>query len=74
MHTSISNINSVIEHYNHMSPISDNSQLDPKLKPNGNIQNLNMTTNEKSNLVSFLKTLSGTDVYINEKWADPFTN
>ena len=74
MHTSISNINSVIEHYNQMSPGSDNTQLDPRLKPAGNLQNLNMTVTEKSNLVSFLKTLSGTDVYTNEKWADPFVN
>jgi len=74
MHTSISNINSVIEHYNQMSPGSDNVQLDQRLKPGGNLQNLNMTANEKSNLIRFLKTLSGTDVYTNEKWADPFVN
>ncbi|PHS08246.1 MAG: cytochrome-c peroxidase [Kordia sp.] len=74
MHTSITDINSVIEHYNQMPPGSDNAQLDPRLKPAGNIQNLNMTTDEKSNLISFLKTLSGTDVYSNEKWADPFVN
>jgi len=74
MHTSISNINSVIGHYNQMSPGSNNAQLDPRLKPGGNLQNLNMTVDEKSNLISFLKTLSGTDVYTNEKWADPFVN
>lgn len=74
MHTSISNINSVIEHYNQMSLGSDNAQLDPRLKPGGNLQNLNMTVDEKSSLISFLKTLSGTDVYTNDKWADPFVN
>ncbi len=74
MHTSISNINSVIEHYNQIPTGSDNAQLDQRLKPGGNLQNLNMTNNEKNNLVSFLKTLSGTDVYTNEKWADPFVN
>lgn len=74
MHTSISNINSVIEHYNQMPQGSDNAQLDQRLKPGGNLQNLNMTNDEKNNLVSFLKTLSGTDVYTNEKWADPFVN
>ena len=74
MHTSISNINSVIEHYNQIPAGSDNAQLDQRLKPGGNLQNLNMTNVEKGNLVSFLKTLSGTDVYTNEKWADPFVN
>lgn len=74
MHTSISNINSVIEHYNQIPAGSDNALLDQRLKPGGNLQNLNMTITEKSNLISFLKTLSGTDVYTNEKWADPFVN
>jgi len=74
MHTSISNINSVIEHYNQMSPGSDNAQLDPRLKPGGNLQNLNMTANEIMSLTSFLKTLSGSDVYTNEKWSDPFVD
>jgi len=74
MHTGISNINLVIEHYNQIPASSDNIQLDQRLKPGGNLQNLNMTADEKSNLVSFLKTLSGTDVYTNEKWSDPFVN
>lgn len=74
MHTSITNINAVIEHYNQMPPAFDNPQLDPRLKPGGNLQNLNMTIDEKSDLVSFLKTLSGNDVYTNEKWSDPFVN
>lgn len=74
MHTSIPNINLVIEHYNQMPQGSDNAQLDPRLKPGGNLQNLNMTVDEKSNLIRFLKTLSGTDVYTNEKWTDPFVN
>jgi len=57
-----------------MSPGSDNAQLDPRLKPGGNLQNLNMTANEIMSLTSFLKTLSGSDVYTNEKWSDPFVD
>ena len=34
--------------------------------------NLNLTNNEKDALVAFLKTLTGTDVYINEIWSTPF--
>jgi len=74
MHTSINNITSVINHYNNISATSDNANLDPRLKPAGNLQNLNMTANEIVSLTSFLKTLSGSDVYSNEKWSDPFVN
>jgi len=74
MHTSITNITSVINHYNNIPAASDNANLDPRLKPAGNLQNLNMTTNEIASLTSFLKTLSGSDVYTNEKWSDPFVN
>jgi len=74
MHTSINNITSVINHYNNIPAASDNANLDPRLKPAGNLQNLNMTANEIASLTSFLKTLSGNDVYTNEKWSDPFVN
>jgi len=74
MHTSINNITSVINHYNNISATLDNANLDPRLKPAGNLQNLNMTANEIVSLTSFLKTLSGSDVYSNEKWSDPFVN
>jgi len=74
MHTSINNITSVINHYNNIPVASDNANLDPRLKPAGNLQNLNMTANEIVSLTSFLKTLSGSDVYTNEKWSDPFVN
>jgi len=29
---------------------------------------------EKANLVAFLRTLTGSNIYTNPKWADPFTN
>ncbi len=33
---------------------------------------LNLTNDEKEAVVAFLKTLTGTDVYTNEKWSNPF--
>ena len=75
MHSAIStDILAVIDHYD--SGISNTPNLDPRLTggPGGNGQNLQMTTTEKENLIAFLKTLSGTDVYTNEKWSNPFIN
>lgn len=75
MHSAIStDIMAVINHYD--SGITSTPNLDPRLNggPGGNGQNLQMTATEKENLVAFLKTLSGTDVYQNEKWSDPFIN
>ncbi len=47
--------------------------IDNRLRPNGNLQNLNLTDNEKAQLVAFLETLTGSNVYTDEKWSDPFT-
>lgn len=72
MHTGgFATIQAVIAHYDLMVN-SDNPNLDTRLKPGGNVQKLNMTQNEKNALEAFLLTLSGTDVYTNEKWSDPF--
>lgn len=72
MHTGgFNSIQGVISHYDIMLN-SANPNLDPRLQPGGNVQSLNMTQNEKNALEAFLLTLSGTDVYTNEKWSDPF--
>jgi len=63
----------VIEHYNTIPNNPDNTNLDNRLQGPGNqTQQLNLTTNEKNALEAFLKTLTGTDVYTNEIWSDPF--
>ena len=46
-----------------------NDNLDPLIPIGGS---LNITEQEAVDLIAFLKTLSGKDVYTNEKWADPF--
>lgn len=60
---------SVINHYNNIQPVPG---IDPRIAPNGNGQNLNLTQNQKDNLVAFLETLTGTDVYTNAIWSTPF--
>lgn len=63
----------VINHYNHIPNNPENTNLDTRLRdPNGEPQQLNLTEGEKHDLVAFLKTLGGSDIYINEKWSNPF--
>jgi cytochrome c peroxidase len=61
----------VINHYNQISNTGNNN-LDPRLMPGGNPQQLQLTQQEKNALVDFLRTLSGTNVYIDSKWSNPF--
>jgi len=61
----------VINHYN-LIP-ADNANLDNRLRrPGGNVQNLNLTAQQRNDLAAFLRTLTGSAVYTEEKWSDPF--
>jgi cytochrome c peroxidase len=63
----------VINHYNQIQNDPANTNLDPRLTmPGGQTQSLNLTDAEKDALVAFLRTLTGNDVYTNEKWSNPF--
>ena len=63
----------VINHYNDIPNNPENTNLDTRLMdPNGDPQQLNLTEGEKLDLVAFLKTLGGSDMYTNEKWSNPF--
>lgn len=73
MHTgNIASLQAAVGHYNTINLAIGNTNLDPRLKPGGNGQKLNMTGAEMSALQAFLITLSGTDVYTNSKWSSPF--
>ena len=70
---SMTSLIQVINHYNSIPNNPANINLDNRLQRPGNqTQQLNLTINEKNALEAFLKTLSGTDIYTNEKWSDPF--
>jgi cytochrome c peroxidase len=74
MHIGVSNnLATVIDHYNEIT-IAGNTNLDPRLTPGGNPQQLNMTQQEKDDVITFIRTLAGADVYINDKWSNPFIN
>jgi cytochrome c peroxidase len=61
----------VVNHYNEIDPTGNNN-LDPRLRPGGNAQQLNMNLDEKNALVAFMETLTGEDIYTNPKWSNPF--
>lgn len=64
------NIQNVINHYNQVPQAPGNTNLDPRLQGPG--ANLNLTAQEKVDLEAFLRTLTGSNVYTDPKWSDPF--
>jgi cytochrome c peroxidase len=61
----------LINHYNTIP--GDNANLDNRLRrPGGAVQNLNLTMQQRNDLAAFLRTLTGGNVYTDEKWSTPF--
>ena len=70
---SFANLLEVVNHYNAIPDHPENTNLDTRLTDvNGDPQQLNLSEDEKQELIAFLKTLTGSDIYTNEKWSDPF--
>jgi len=75
MHTGvITTLQAAIGHYGTINIAPGNTNLDPRLTPNGFGQHLNLTAAEVNSVIAFLKTLSGTNVYSDSKWSNPFSN
>ncbi len=73
MHTGvITTLQAAIGHYGTINIAPGNTNLDPRLRPNGFGQQLHLTALEVNSVIAFLRTLSGTDVYTNPKWSNPF--
>jgi cytochrome c peroxidase len=73
MHTGvITTLQAAIGHYGTINIAPGNTNLDPRLRPNGFGQKLHLTAPEVNSVIAFLRTLSGTDVYTNPKWSNPF--
>lgn len=60
----------VLAHYNDIE--TNNPDLDNRLRSGNNPQQLEMTPDQMNAVVTFLETLTGEDVYSNEKWSNPF--
>lgn len=69
---SLTTIDEVLEHYNHIPDVAGNNNLDPRLRPAGHTQQLQLTVAERDAIIAFLKTLNGSAVYTDERWSDPF--
>jgi cytochrome c peroxidase len=73
MHNGIfTSLQTVIGHYGNITIAPGNNRLAPRLTPNGIGQKLNLTATEVNDVIAFLKTLSGTNVYSDVKWGSPF--
>lgn len=68
---SFTTLEQVIAHYNAIP--ADNTNLDQRLRrPGGGLQNLNLTLQQRNDLVAFVRTLTGSNVYTDAKWSNPF--
>jgi cytochrome c peroxidase len=73
MHTGAFNsIQQVIGHYGNITIAPGNNNLDPRLRPNGVGQSLQLTAPEVNAVVAFIRTLSGQNIYTDKKWGNPF--
>ncbi|MDI9258353.1 cytochrome-c peroxidase [Flavobacterium sedimenticola] len=75
MHTGvITTLQAAVGHYGTINIAPGNTNLDAKLRPNGFGQQLHLTAPEVNAVIAFLRTLSGTNVYTDPKWSNPFPN
>jgi cytochrome c peroxidase len=75
MHTGFSsNIMSVLNHYDSIVVDPSDTGISLILKRGGNGQRLRMTRQEKNQVIAFLKTITGNNIYTDSKWSNPFTN
>lgn len=66
---------SVVNHYDSIPNDDQNTNLDSHLRRSDlSTQRLNLSESEKQAVVAFLLTLSGTNVYVDPKYANPFLN
>lgn len=73
MHTGgIKTLQAAIGHYGQINIAPGNTRLDPRLTPNGRGQNLNLNQLQVDAVIAFLKSLTGTAVYTDERWSNPF--
>lgn len=75
MHTGqFTTIEGVLAHYSNIPNLPGNNNIDNRLRQDGIGNKLNMTTTEITQVVAFIKTLGGNNVYTDKKWSNPFLN
>lgn len=73
---SLTTLQAVINHYNAvpagLTAPGIRQSIDPRLLPGGNPQRLQLTAQENADILAFLGTLTGSDVYTDARWSNPF--
>jgi len=79
MHDGSMTMAQVMDHYDAIPVPTDPAvqqefmgTIDPQLVEFGQVERLNLTQVEKDQVIAFLRTLSGQDIYTDAKWSDPF--
>ena len=73
MHTGqFTTVAGVLGHYNNIPNNPANNNLDGKLRADGVVNKLRLTPTETAQLIAFIQTLGGTNVYVDKKWSNPF--
>lgn len=62
----------VLNHYSTVTNTPDNNNLDDRLTDRRGGRNLNLDDQEIAAITAFIQTLTGTEVYTDERWSDPF--
>lgn len=62
----------IIEHYNEVIPDVNNTTMDPRLAKGPSVIKMELTTSEREDLESFVKTLTGSALYSDVRWSSPF--
>lgn len=62
----------IIEHYNEVIPDVNNTTMDPRLAKGPSVVKMELTTSEREDLESFVKTLTGSALYSDVRWSSPF--
>jgi cytochrome c peroxidase len=73
---SFATLGAVLDHYNTIPSAVTQAGIrptvDPLLIPGGNPQRLQLTTQERTDILNFLGTLTGTAIYSDARWSNPF--
>lgn len=71
MHTGIT-LEEMYNHYSKSQINPLNTNLDTRFFPTGTYLTINISKQERAAVTAFLKTLSGTNIYVDAKWSSPF--
>ena len=73
MHTgSVNSLRDAIDHYERIQIVQGNTRIDSALVINGNGWHLRIGQQQYNDVAAFLATLTGSNVYTDSKWSDPF--